>query len=494
MGLADRVRSRVESRYSADYWYQNFLTPSYFNYGGSMYPYGLSQIAPGLAQTWGSGKIAEVSRTLPAYSAILRSSPPAFAAEMVRALVLSGARFVFRRKFGARSAPAESRTHLFGTPALKLLEEPWPGATTGELLTRMEWHAGLAGASYVLRQRDRLRVLRPDWVAVVSGSYSEPDDPAGALDSELVGYAYANGGFEKATQRWQTLLPDDVAAWVPLPDPELNFVGMSWLTPALRDMQADKSATEHKLSYWANGATPNLVVKGLPAATRQQFDDLVELMESRHAGPSNAYRTLYLTAGADATVVGNNLKDMDLKAVQGAGETRIAFLSRVPAPILGIAEGLAGSSLNAGNFGMARRIFADTWVTPTLQDLVGSLAHLVNVPKDSQLWYDTVDIPLLRDDTSDLAAIIKEQALAIESLTRAGFKADAAVQAVATNNIEALMGQHSGMFSVQMQEPGGKEGPNGKVPTEPPPLNLTRPGKQPVKPDVPKEPELSGVA
>ena len=51
------------------------------------------------------------------------------------------------------------------------------------------------------------------------------------------------------------------------------------------------------------------------------------MMEDRHAGVANAYRTLYLTAGADATVVGSDLSQIDFKATQGAGENRIAILS-----------------------------------------------------------------------------------------------------------------------------------------------------------------------
>ena len=49
-----------------------------------------------------------------------------------------------------------------------------------------------------------------------------------------------------------------------------------------------------------------------------------ELMEDRHTGAENAYKTLHLYPGADVTVVGSNLKDVEFKAVRGAGETRIA--------------------------------------------------------------------------------------------------------------------------------------------------------------------------
>jgi len=144
----------------------------------------------------------------------------------------------------------------------------------------------------------------------------------------------------------------------------MTDLGMSWLTPAIREMQGDRLASEHKIRFFEQGATPNLVVKGIPAVSREQFLSWSMTWRSGTRAVANAYRTLYLTAGADATVIGSNLAELDLKAVQGANETRLSVLSRVPASLLGISEGLAGSSLNAGNFGAARRNFADTLGVP----------------------------------------------------------------------------------------------------------------------------------
>ena len=141
-------------------------------------------------------------------------------------------------------------------------------------------------------------------------------------------------------------------------------------------------------------------------------------MEDRHAGVMNAYRTLYLTAGADATVIGSNLAELDLGAVQGRNETRLSVLSRVPASLLGISEGLAGSSLNAGNFSAARRNFADTWVYPVLQDLANSLAPVVKVPADAELWYDVADMPILREDAKDAADIEAVKAVTIAVMSK----------------------------------------------------------------------------
>lgn len=452
--LADRIATRlapartVEQRSSIDSYYSDIWAPA------------MAQNL-GLTTTYAGMRVTEIANTLPGYAAALRGCPPAFAAQMVRALVLSQARFTFRRR-ASTSKPGRT----FGGRALSSLERPWPNGTTGQLLTTMEWHAGLTGNAYVTnRTRGRLRVLRPDWVAVVYGSDQEPENAAFALDGELIGYAYANGGLiapgngtlTGVANRVHSLLPDEVAHYTAsgLTDPEGGGIGMSWLTPALKDIQADKAATEHKLMFWKNSASPNLVVKGIPAVTKDQFNEIVDAMEAQHAGLRNAFKTLYLTAGADATVVGSNFQQMDLKNITALGETRISTLSRVPASLLGISEGLAGSSLNSGNFDSSRRVFADTWVSPTLQDYAASLAPLVEVPNDAELWPDTSDMPILRDDSKAAAEIEAMKQASIVAYTIAGFTPESSVAAVAAGDVTLL--KHTGMLSVQMQKPGSEQ-------------------------------------
>jgi phage portal protein BeeE len=447
----------MESRSSIDDYYSNIWQPAWAQMGG-------------VTQTYAHMRVTEVSNTLPGYMAALRGCPPAFAAQMVRALVLSQARFTFRRLIDRGTTKRKGST--FGGRELSLLEHPWPNGTTGQLLTMMEWHAGLAGNAFVTnRTPGRLRVLRPDWVVVVYGSHQEPEDAAMALDGELLGYAYCNGGvvapgngtITGTFNQVHTLLPDEVAHYTAagLTNPEGGGIGMSWLTPALRDMQVDRAAAEHKLLFFKNAATPNMVVKGIPATDPNQFNEIVDLLESQHAGVTNAFKTLYLSAGADATVVGTNFQQMDLKALTGLGETRISSLSRVPASLLGISEGLQGSSLNSGNFDSSRRVFADTWVSPTLQDYAASLAPLVNVPSDAELWPDTTDMPILRDDSKAAAEIAQIKVAAIVAAVNAGFDADSAVQAIWPDS--GL--KHTDLLSVQLQAPGAGA-PPATAPTD----------------------------
>lgn len=450
-GLLARVNQAAglvpadEVRYSIDTWVAESLLPSLFMGNG------------GVQTTWdGHRQVQQVQASLPAYTEAMRACPPAFAAQMFRARILSQARFQWRNL-----PTSQTPRRVFGSRELGLIEHPWKGGNTGLLIALMEWHAGVAGNAYVFRQSpDRLRVLRPDWVGIIWGSDQDPQYAATALDGELLGYVYWNGG--QGHGEPQILLPDEVAHWAPIPNPMTpqDGVGESWVTAAIRDMQGDAMATEHKLQFWNNAATPNMVVKGLPAQNKEEFDELVDMLEARHRGLGNAYRTLYLTTGADATVVGSNFKDMDLTAVQGQGEVRVAMLGSVPAVLLGISEGLNGSSLNEGNFAMARRIFGDGFVWPQLKDLGRTLQQVLSLPgsfngragqSDVELWPDVGDIPLLREDAKDAAEIESVKAQTITTYVKEGFTPDSARAAVMNQDVTLLV--HSGYVSVQQQGP-----------------------------------------
>jgi hypothetical protein len=107
---------------------------------------------------------------------------------------------------------------------------------------------------------------------------------------------------------------------------------------------------------------------------------------------------------------------------------------------------------------MARRIFADSWIYPSLQDISASLESILTLPKsrsgepDSELWFDTADMPLLREDAKDAAEIQQIQATTITMLVREGFTAPSATAAVIGQDMNLLV--HTGLVSVQLQPPG----------------------------------------
>jgi hypothetical protein len=208
-------------------------------------------------------------------------------------------------------------------------------------------------------------------------------------------------------------------------------------------------------------------VKPPPELTPEKFDLWVKKFKELHPEGAANYGRLFMGGGSDVTVVGMDWRQMDLRNIQGGLETRIASASQVPAVILGISEGLEGSSLNEGNFEAAQRLFADRTLRPLWRNLCGSLAKIITVPGGAELWYDDRDIPFLQADASDDAEIQSTQAQTIRTLIEAGYDPDAVLDAIVAGDLSRLSGKHSGMLSVQLQEPGAQNengNGNGVVP------------------------------
>lgn len=376
----------------------------------------------------------------------LQSNGPVFAAMLARLMLFSEARFAFQRLRNGR--PGD----LFATPALRILEEPWPGGTTGDLLTRMIMHVDLGGNSFVYaRSSTRLQCLRPDWTQIVMTG-----DPQVDADVEVFGYIYRPGGIGEPV----LLAEDRVTQWAPIPDPLAAFRGMSWLDPIRRDVQADRLATKHKGAFFENGATLQTVISLDKAVTPKQFEDFSRKFAAKHQGAENAYRNLVVGGGASVQVIGADMKQLDFSVTQGAGETRIASASGIHPVILGMSEGLSGSSLNQGNFNAARRLTADKTMRPLWRSACDALAKLVRVPSDARLWYDPAGVAFLREDRKDLAEIQTQEAQTIRALVDGGWDPESVKAAVAAQDWALL--KHSGLTSVQLQPPGATPDLGGK--------------------------------
>jgi hypothetical protein len=180
-------------------------------------------------------------------------------------------------------------------------------------------------------------------------------------------------------------------------------------------------------------------------------------MDQGHKGWRNAYKTLYLGGGADVTVAGRDLQQLDFSNTQGKGETRIAAASGIHPVLIPLSEGLSGSSLNAGNYAAARRSTADTTFRPLWRNVCGSLAAIVPPPNSgAELWYDEVGIAFLREDAADRANVQFVKAQTIRQLVEAGFEADSVVAAVEAEDDSLL--RHTGLSSVQLIRPGEGDG------------------------------------
>jgi phage portal protein BeeE len=419
---------------------------NFFNFAGLAYP---------IIQT----TLGSIDRERVAMSGVgaYKASGPVASLVFARVQAFAQPRFQWTRFNGSKPGP------LFGTPDLKVLERPWgPSSTTADLLARMEVDASLAGNSYTFKVRPgKLSRLRPEFVTIILGSETDSEHPQDAPDVEVAAYLYTPPSGEQ-----KLYFPEQVCHYAPLPDPYYHFLGMSWLTPVIRELQGDTLATEHKLRFFENAATPNLAIKFDPTIDIDKVRQFRDLLEEDHAGAFNAWKTLYLGGGADPVTVGLNFQQMDYSVMQGRAESRLASAAGVPPSWVGFAEGLQGSSLNAGNFTSARRRFTDGTLEHLWTNAASSMEAIVSPPPGANLYLDR-NVPVTRDDAQDVAAIRMQESQMISQLIMQGFDPDSVVKAVAGGGDWTQL-EHTGLTSVQLSPPSEGTLPTQGKPPKPP--------------------------
>lgn len=351
------------------------------------------------------------------------NTSPVFSAAMTRMLVFAQAEVKLQ---------AKDDLHLYTDQSLSLLQEPWPDAGTSALLARMELDDFIAGNSYTWGPPGEglLVRLRPDWTTIIS---EKVDVPGSGWYRRRVGYWFER---PKPAQGDGFFIPaDEVAHWAPLPDPNADFRGMSWLTPVYREIQGDSGMTEYKVKYLDNAASPNLLIRYAQKLSPGTVDSIRERMKARYGGVANAFKTLVLDQGADATVIGNSLSQMDFTNVQQASSDRILAAAQVPGILVGL-EPLRGAGKG---YEESVTFFANKWARPAWQSACQALAKFVpGLPGGARLWYDTGSIPLLQDGemTRAQASLVRAQALL--ALRQAGYTRDSAVTAVNSGDLTKL--------------------------------------------------------
>lgn len=368
-------------------------------------------------------------------------NPIILACIMIRASCFSEIRFAFQNYANGRAA-----RDLFGTPALQILEHPWPGGSTGDLLGRMEVDASMYGNSYWYHGGQTLTWLDPTRIRIVTG---DAEGPSGVkVGSKLLGYQ----SIDTRGKVLEAFLPDEIIHYRPLPDPDMAFRGLSWLSALLGEVTQDQDISDFKRSFLRNSATPNLVVTAPEDISEQGLVKLMEKVESRHTGPQSAFKTIYVSAGTDIKSVQSSWADMELFATQSYGDTRLAVAAGVPASLLGIAEGLKGSALNSGNYSAVRRRFSDITIRPLWRMACAAIEVVVPPPHSgTRLWYDDRDVLFVQADLQDAAAVRSADAATIVALTQVGFDPQSVVEAVVTGDFSAL--ETTDLISVQLQPP-----------------------------------------
>lgn len=429
--LASLTRRRSESRSGAMSWPDYLRLWEQFGFNGVQY------VVPG-------GNIGELTAMQ------AQRNPIVWACISVRILVFSEIRLAYQQYQAGKPGA------FTGDSTLSLLQSPWPQATTGDLLARMEVDASMYGNSYWVKSGKQLVRLDPTRMVIATTDAIDQTtgNPFGKM---LLGYMLNDDRGHVAA----IFTPEEVCHYRPIPDPAHEFRGASWLNALLPDVIADLDLTDYKHAFLQNAATPNLVVTFEKGVSQEAFNNFRDKMESAHTGPQSGFKTLYLGAGADVKMVGSNFNDLAMSAVQSQGETRIAAAAGVPAGIVGIAESMKGSTLNAGNYQAIRRRFSDGTIRPLWRSACGALATLVPPPANTRLWYDAGDVAFLQEDATDTAEVLGTNATTVLTLFQAGFDPDSIIDAVTTGDFSKL--EHTGVTSVQLQS-GSPKPPSTSAP------------------------------
>lgn len=441
MGLLERIDAarRDEERQTPQAisiydWAKLFAPGAQVNYGGTTYQAWQVNAGPGSP---GAGWY--------------ESNSVVFACELNRTLLFSEARFQFQRL--DRGRPGD----LFGTDALAVLEEPWPGATTRDLLARMELDIACYGNSYWVNDGPHLQRLDPAKVKILTEQATDRVLTGYEIGERLLAYAYVGDPDNPVIYE-----PGEICHYKPIPDRTNPFIGMSWLNPCLPDVDADEQMTAHKRAHLRNGASVPFAISYDESIAPDKFDEYVRYYKEHHQGPDNSGKPLHIGGGADVKTIGQTFEQLALKATQGHGETRIAACAGVPPIIVGLSEGLASATYS--NYGQARRRLVDGTMRPLWGAGAGALQSVVRVPAGTRLWYDDRDIPFLREDVKDQAEIFSQDMTSVRTGVDAGYDANAVIRAVAAKDITLLIDEHTGLFSVQLQPPGAAQQPAADEP------------------------------
>ena len=399
-----------------------------------------------MTNTYQGSDVSSIQATFQAYAEQgFQGNSTVFSLILARMMLFSEAEFKFRDRLTKR---------LSYSDALQILDNPWPNGTAGDLLSVMELDASIGGNSFIRHAGDQLERLRPDKTVVVSALR---EDGLGRQIREIIGFGY-DLSYLDPDRRPAFYDVSEVAHWAPIPDPVNPVRGMSWLTPVVREIDNDAGMVAYQTKYLENAATPNILIKYSQELSKSLMQDIAMQVQAKHSGVGNAFRTMVLDRGADATVVGNSLKDMAFTDVQAAGETRIASAAGVPPIVAGLSSGLDAATYS--NYGMAMRRFADITMRPNWRSACAALSKLIDVPEGNKLWFDTSDIAALRQGENEQAAMMATLASAASSFIQAGYDPESINDALSAGDINLLV--HTGMVSVQLQPPGA-EIPNGSA-------------------------------
>jgi HK97 family phage portal protein len=275
-------------------------------------------------------------------------------------------------------------------PLLALMGRPNGAQGRAELLEALYAQLLLSGNAYVeavgadMGLPLELHVLRSDRMSVVPGADGWP-----------VAYEYAVSGRKHRFDATQGSPVCHLRNFHPQDD----HYGFSPMQAAATAVDVHNSASRWSKALLDNAARPSgaIIYKGADgqgAMTNDQYERLVNEMESHHQGARNAGRPMLLEGGLDWKPMGFSPSDMEFQKTKEAAAREIALAFGVPPMLIGI----QGDATYA-NYQEAHRAFYRLTVLPLATRVTATLAHWL-----SGFSGDVVELKPDLDQVSALSA------------------------------------------------------------------------------------------
>lgn len=252
-------------------------------------------------------------------------------------------------------------------PILALLRRPNPGQGRAELLEALFAQLLLSGNAYVEAVAGEsgvpieVHVLRSDRMSVVPGADGWP-----------VAYEYKVAG---KVHRFDAGGPVSPICHIKSFHPQDDHYGFSPMQAAAMALDVHMAATRWSKSLLDNAARPSGAIvyrgqEGQSQLSADQYERLVDEIESNHAGARNAGRPMLLEGGLDWKPMGFSPSDMEFQKTKDAAARDIALAFGVPPMLLGI----QGDATYA-NYQEANRAFYRLTVLPLATRVAAALAE-----------------------------------------------------------------------------------------------------------------------
>lgn len=295
-------------------------------------------------------------------------------------------------------------------PLLELIARPNGAQGRAELLEGLFGQLLLTGNGYleaVASDDDdlpyELHVLRSDRMSLVPGADGWP-----------VAYEYNVSGRK---HRFDIGDGPSPVCHVKSFHPQDDHYGFSPMQAAASAVDVHNSASRWSKALLDNAARPSGAIvyrgaDGQAAMSQDQYDRLLNEMETQHQGARNAGRPMLLEGGLDWKPMGFSPSDMEFQKTKEAAAREIAVAFGVPPMILGI----PGDATYA-NYQEANRAFYRLTVLPLATRVASSISNWL-----SDFSGEKLD---LRPDQDQIAALATERDSQWRRVSEADFLTDA---------------------------------------------------------------------